>query len=251
MLRISLISETAWITTGVRDPDASSVSRSRLCGSRWTTSGWPRQRSRGEACSLWNAFKSGRADGKTFQLRLPRATIGIGWQWGALRRHRHSRAHSRRIKIVKPSPAPIPTDYKRLVQTRKACRLCPKLLNRADSSHAEFDGDEVGPWSRWLAGRPAKILIVGQDWGTFTYYREHEGRDTPDNLTNRRLVMLLRELGFQVPEVSEHTERSTPVFLTNAILCLKPGDTMSAAVKSGWFDACGPMLKATVAAVGA
>ena len=109
----------------------------------------------------------------------------------------------------------------------------------------------MGPWSRWLAGRPAKILIVGQDWGTFTYYREHEGRDTPDNLTNRRLVMLLRELGFQVPEVSEHTERSTPVFLTNAILCLKPGVTMSAAVKSGWFDACGPMLKATVAAVGA
>jgi uracil-DNA glycosylase len=150
-----------------------------------------------------------------------------------------------------PSPAQIPTEYTALVQTRKTCRLCPDLVNPADAKHAHLDGDEIGPWSRWLAGKPAKILIVGQDWGTISYYQKHNGRDIPGNLTNKRLVTLLRELGFDVPEVGERTERSTPVFLTNAILCLKPGDTMSAVVKSRWFAKCGPMLRATVAAVGA
>lgn len=144
---------------------------------------------------------------------------------------------------------PIPTEYKALVRARKGCRLCRELLNPAVASHGQFDGDEVGPWSRWLAGIPAKILIVGQDWGTVTYYREHKGRDTPENPTNKKLVMLLGELGLDIPEVAERTEHSTGVVLTNAILCLKPGDTMSAPVKPSWFTNCHPMLVETVKTV--
>jgi hypothetical protein len=57
-----------------------------------------------------------------------------------------------------PNPAPIPTDYAALAKAQKACRLCPELLNPADARHAHFDGDEIGPWSRWPSGRPAKLL---------------------------------------------------------------------------------------------
>jgi hypothetical protein len=34
------------------------------------------------------------------------------------------------------------------------------LINPADASHAHYDGSEVGPWSRWLASRPAKLRLV-------------------------------------------------------------------------------------------
>ena len=71
-------------------------------------------------------------------------------------------------------------SYDKLVLARKSCRKCAELVNPADPSHAHLDGAEVGPWSRWLASRPAKLILVGQDWGTVDYYRDHNGRDIPD-----------------------------------------------------------------------
>jgi hypothetical protein len=56
-------------------------------------------------------------------------------------------------------------SYDDLVLARKSCRKCVELVNPADPSHADYDGHEVGPWSRWLASRPAKLILVGQDWG--------------------------------------------------------------------------------------
>ena len=60
-------------------------------------------------------------------------------------------------------------SYDKLVLARKSCRKCAELVNPADPSHAHLDGAEVGPWSRWLASRPAKLILVGQDWGTVGY----------------------------------------------------------------------------------
>lgn len=135
-------------------------------------------------------------------------------------------------------------SYDKLVLARKSCRKCAELVNPANPSHAHLDGAEVGPWSRWLASRPAKLILVGQDWGTVDYYREHNGRDIPDNRTNDRLKEFLELCGFAVGS-PDQTDRLSGVFATNAILCLKHG-TMSAPVKSKWYSACSQFLKWTI-----
>jgi hypothetical protein len=48
------------------------------------------------------------------------------------------------------------------------------------------------------ASRPADLILVGQDWGTVGYFRDHCGRDTPENRTNKRLTEFLALLGFKV-----------------------------------------------------
>jgi hypothetical protein len=52
------------------------------------------------------------------------------------------------------------STYNQLVQARKSCKQCTGLINPADE---QFDGCEIGPWSRWLASRPADLILVGQD----------------------------------------------------------------------------------------
>jgi uracil-DNA glycosylase len=138
-------------------------------------------------------------------------------------------------------------SYDKLVLARKSCRKCAELLNPADPSHVHLDGTEVGPWSRWLASRPAKLILVGQDWGTVTYYRKYNGRDIPKNLTNARLKQFLELCGFAVGP-PDQTDRVSGVFATNAILCLKQGmaNEMSAPVKSKWYSACSQFLKWTI-----
>jgi uracil-DNA glycosylase len=138
-------------------------------------------------------------------------------------------------------------SYDKLVLARKSCRKCVELVNPADPSHAHLDGAEVGPWSRWLASRPAKLILVGQDWGTVGYYREYNGREIPQNPTNERLKKFLEVCGFAVGP-PDQTDRLSGVFATNAILCLKHGraNELSAPVKSKWYSACNQFLKWTI-----
>jgi uracil-DNA glycosylase len=149
--------------------------------------------------------------------------------------------------------------YDELVLARKSCHLCKNpvnpvedLVNPADPPYAQYDGPEVGPWSRWLASRPAKLILVGQDWGTEGYFRAHRGRDIVGNLANTRLTEFLSLLGFTVGPPTETDSRSG-VFTTNAILCLKPGTAtqMSLPVKSAWFAKCQPFLRRTIEEVAA
>lgn len=143
-------------------------------------------------------------------------------------------------------------SYDQLVLARKSCRACPELTNPADPLLVDYDGSEIGPWSRWLASRPAKLVLVGQDWGTVGYFREYHGRDVRDNQTNQRLIEFLALLGFEVGPPNE-TDYQSGVFATNSILCLKPGDAkaLSAPVKSPWFSSCRPFLKSTIEATSA
>jgi uracil-DNA glycosylase len=140
-------------------------------------------------------------------------------------------------------------SYDKLVLARKSCRRCTELVNPADLTHAQYDGSEVGPWSRWLASRPAKVILVGQDWGTDGYFRDHQGRDIASNKTNQRIIEFLSLLGFEVGPPTE-TDYRSGVFATNAILCLKRGTAtqMSATVKSVWFSNCQSFLKSTIEA---
>ena len=138
-------------------------------------------------------------------------------------------------------------SYDRLVRARKSCRKCADLVNPSDAELATYDGCEVGPWSRWLASRPAQLILVGQDWGTDGYFREHRGRDVAGNRTNESLIKYLSVLGFEVGPPTK-TDSQSGVFATNAILCLKPGaaNALSAPVRQGWFAACRPLLKWTI-----
>jgi hypothetical protein len=69
--------------------------------------------------------------------------------------------------------------YAQLVRERKECTLCRELglHNPAVPKLERFDSDEIGPWTRWLGDRNARLMIVGQDWGDVTYFQNNEGFD--------------------------------------------------------------------------
>ena len=124
--------------------------------------------------------------------------------------------------------------YQRLVQLRKQCRDCPDLVNPSPSP---YDSTQIGPWSRWQGNLEAELMIVGQDWGTTTYFLKWEGIDQcKGNPTNDNLRRLLRSIGIDIgpPGVDQEGQ----IFLTNVILCLKEG-TLQAPVKEMWATRCG------------
>ena len=130
------------------------------------------------------------------------------------------------------------TVYATLVAARKACRICVEQSPGKIRSCAEFDFDPdvVSHWELWLGHKSPKVLAVGQDFGNIGYFVRHRGRDDPNNKTNDNLRKLLAEAGFSVTDPPE-LDRSSSVFLTNSILCVKEGP-MDGAVRSSWVDAC-------------
>lgn len=147
-------------------------------------------------------------------------------------------------------------DYGKLVGARKRCDRCredlrnPAGTNAGGHDLAQFDTDEVGPWSAWVGTRPAKLLLVGQDWGTVTYYLKNKGRDDPKNIASRRLLDRLEGIGVYDPDQKWEEAFKVPVFLTNAVLCLKMTETMSAPVRARCLSNCHPFLRATVRVTG-
>jgi uracil-DNA glycosylase len=129
-------------------------------------------------------------------------------------------------------------QYDALVAARKACRICVERSPGKIRSCAEFDFDPdvVSHWEAWIGHKRPKLLAVGQDFGNVGYFVRNRGRDDPNNKTNDNLRRLLREAGFDVTNASER-DRTTPVFLTNSILCVKEGP-MDGAIRSSWVDAC-------------
>ena len=137
-------------------------------------------------------------------------------------------------------------EYMDLVAQRKKCSLCALvgLQNPAMAGLAEFDSDEIGPWTRWLGDRMAKLMIVGEDWGGVEHYKNHKGFDddhTNRAYTNQRLKRLLDLIGIQVSSGERKDERSG-VFLTNAVLCIKDG-RMQDSVDRRCFDNCREFLR--------
>ena len=130
------------------------------------------------------------------------------------------------------------THYAALVSARKACRVCVERSPGRIRSCAEFDYDPevVSLWEQWLGHRRPLLFVVGQDFGNVEYFVRNRGRDAPGNKTNDNLQRLLIEAGFAVGE-PPHLDPSTPVFLTNSILCLKEG-AMNAPIRQSWVKAC-------------
>ncbi len=128
--------------------------------------------------------------------------------------------------------------YGELVRARKDCRLCvdggPSPLRNGSSF--DFDPDVVSHWSQWLGHQRPRLLVVGQDFSGADYFERNRGRDDPASPTNRSLRDLLAEAGIEAgpPPANDPAAR---VYLTNSVLCLKPGG-MSGSVRTGWVRNC-------------
>lgn len=134
-------------------------------------------------------------------------------------------------------------DYSALIQKRRACDACMSLkvgknesaYRNQSSFRAILDADQIGNFSAWAHDLNAQVLIVGQDYANVETYERDQGRvqlcpipvDAPSSCwsteTNHRLYQLVRQLGLDIGSPSTGSD-SCGVFLTNAVLCLKPGE---------------------------
>jgi hypothetical protein len=130
-------------------------------------------------------------------------------------------------------------EYRALVASRKACRICIERSPGRIRSCAEFafDPDVVSHWEQWLGHRNPKLLVVGQDFGNVAYFVRHRGRDEPHNKTNDNLRKLLAEAGIHVQTSPPDRDIEAPVFMTNSILCVKEG-RMTQPIRASWISAC-------------
>lgn len=125
--------------------------------------------------------------------------------------------------------------YFELVERRKQCELCKDLIN--PSKYGCLDSNQMGPWSRWQGNLDAKLMLIGQDWGSVEYFEKWRGLDQPQgNPTNDNLIRLLFSIGIGINNPG--TDQTGEVFFTNAVLCLKEGNLQSP-IKPEWVRNCG------------
>lgn len=143
------------------------------------------------------------------------------------------------------SVKPKPDRYAALVRARKAYdpQAAFGLANPSRVADGRYDAEEVGPWTRWAGDLDADLMVVGQDWGDEAYFVKNRGLDAPKNQTSAALGQLLTSVGRPLPTsptadapLAPDANRSTGVFLTNALLWLKRGG-MQAPVADAWFGA--------------
>ncbi|MBA2876243.1 uracil-DNA glycosylase family protein [Thermaerobacillus caldiproteolyticus] len=123
-------------------------------------------------------------------------------------------------------------SYQLLVKERKLCSACNGVANPSKIMNGVFDNEDqcIGPWSKLKGDLNAKVMVIGQDWGNEEYYIHQQGKPNPDNFTNKRLKDLLEIAGFDFD--------TTPMFFTNAILCMKKTKGLGGSVKTSWFRNC-------------
>jgi len=135
--------------------------------------------------------------------------------------------------------------YNNLVLKRQGCRLCKESLHKGEltnPANTGFDTNEIGPWSAWQGNLDAELLIVGQDWGYIETFVDYEGKNEPslDRYqfpTDENLVEFLDMIGVNIGHPLK-PRTDMPVFLTNAVLCLK-AKRVGKKVRDEWWRNCG------------
>jgi uracil-DNA glycosylase len=137
--------------------------------------------------------------------------------------------------------------YKSLVEQRKACSLCSSFGYK-NQRELGFDTDEIGNFSTWANDLDADILIVAQDFSNQEIYLRDKGQIEPKPITedskpgafstatNYYLRELTKLIGCDIGLPTTNTGKG--IFITNAVLCMKPG-AMNAANPSGVIAHCG------------
>ncbi len=133
----------------------------------------------------------------------------------------------------------IKEQIEELTRARQACRRCMNSHPGDIRNGSDFDYDPpvVSYWSQWLGDLQPRLLIVGQDFANFAYFKEFQGRPDHDSKTNQNLFLLLKEAGFRPKQPSEK-DVTSGVFLTNSFLCFKTSNGMSGTVKKSWSKTC-------------
>ncbi|MBI5568194.1 MAG: uracil-DNA glycosylase family protein [Chloroflexi bacterium] len=138
-------------------------------------------------------------------------------------------------------------QYRELVAQRKACRICyadgPDTGLKNPAEYADFDSDQIGPWSVWQSDLNADLLIVGQDWGSEKDFKKLQGKNEGDadkytSPTDENLAEFLKMIHIEVGHPLKEPKSRARVFFTNAVLCLKTEST-TAAIKDEWRQECG------------
>lgn len=118
-------------------------------------------------------------------------------------------------------------EYRRLVEERRNCMKCVEngIECITNPSKTHFDCEEINAWAQWQNSLSAKILLVGQDWGTVDHFNEYKGKDPPDP-TNKILALLFELLDHKidVPDGETYGRKDLDLFFTNVVLCLKKGN---------------------------
>ena len=137
--------------------------------------------------------------------------------------------------------------YQALVRLRMACSLCVAhgYKNQAELG---YDTGEVGNYSAWANDLEADVLIVAQDFSNQAIYVRDKGLIEPRQLSeDARPGDYSTETNFFLRELTKVIGRDMGlpthaggkgVFLTNAVLCLKPG-AMNAANPAKVIANCG------------
>jgi DNA polymerase len=125
--------------------------------------------------------------------------------------------------------------YQELVKKRKKYKFPPGLINPANVKNGIFDKEiNIGPWCKWQGNLNAKIMLIGQDWGTVKYYIETKGSHEDESRTNISLIKLFKSIGIDIGTPS-HPNHLAPCFFTNAILGLKDEKAMASKIKDSWI----------------
>jgi uracil-DNA glycosylase family 4 len=80
-------------------------------------------------------------------------------------------------------------------------------------------------------------MVIGQDWGDIQFFQDNKGYSKDNNPSNNMIRSLLASIDIEIPQPSKSNETKNPIFLTNAILCLKNKEKDP--IKKRWFDNCG------------
>lgn len=130
----------------------------------------------------------------------------------------------------------------RISSCRKCRKYCPEFVNPFSKSK-KFHPETIGYWNDAYKNYNAKLMIVGQDWGSEGYLKKwiekHNGKipnpyDESNNPTFRNLMYYLEEAKIDKKDI----------YLTNAVLCLRKGESMSEnKPKKIHFKNCSPFLK--------
>lgn len=120
---------------------------------------------------------------------------------------------------------------------RKRCILCAELSMTNQSFDPANDSNSIGKWSDWQGNLNARIMLIGQDWGTVEYWHKNKGRDSETNPSNITLKRLFSELDFNLGSIANPSHKE-PLFFTNSVLCLKQG-RMSDSISSRCYQNCG------------
>ncbi len=123
--------------------------------------------------------------------------------------------------------------YKQLVEKRKHSKFPKDLKNPSEVENGIYDKENhIGPWSKWQGNLNAKIMFIGQDWGSEQYYLDYKGNHNNKSVTNKRVKEAFELIGIDVglPNIPN---KDAPCFFTNVILGLKGGNKASP-IKSKW-----------------